>query len=72
MGFLKYQKDLVGLKFVGRTDKLINYYKIKLDKTGDWINHFDPKGGKKVFEGLPLEMAKLKDNHTAKFLKDKL
>jgi excinuclease ABC subunit A len=45
-------------------------------KTADWIIDLGPeggeKGGKVVFEGLPEDMIKLKDNYTAEFLKNKL
>ncbi|WP_266203164.1 excinuclease ABC subunit UvrA [Pontibacter kalidii] len=45
-------------------------------KCADWIIDLGPEGGLNgghlLFEGTPEEMAKLEDNHTARFLKDKL
>lgn len=45
-------------------------------KSADWIIDLGPEGGLNgghlLFEGTPEEMAKLEDNHTARFLKDKL
>ncbi|AKD02467.1 excinuclease ABC subunit UvrA [Pontibacter korlensis] len=45
-------------------------------KCADWIIDLGPEGGTNgghlLFEGTPEEMAKLEDNHTARFLKDKL
>ncbi|MER2998115.1 excinuclease ABC subunit UvrA [Pontibacter populi] len=45
-------------------------------KSADWIIDLGPEGGTNggylLFEGTPEEMAKLDDNHTARFLKDKL
>ncbi|MBC5775901.1 excinuclease ABC subunit UvrA [Pontibacter sp. KCTC 32443] len=45
-------------------------------KSADWIIDLGPEGGINgghlLFEGTPEEMAKLEDNHTARFLKDKL
>ena len=45
-------------------------------KSADWIIDLGPEGGTNgghlLFEGTPEEMAKLEDNHTARFLKDKL
>jgi hypothetical protein len=86
MGFLKYQKALVGVKFVRRIHSLINYYNIELIKPAYCITELikpaycitelgpegGEKGGKVVFEGLPEDMAKLKDNYTAEFLRGKL
>jgi excinuclease ABC subunit A len=44
-------------------------------KCADWIIDIGPeggdKGGKVVFEGLPEDMIKLKNNYTAKFLKER-
>ncbi|MEJ8758527.1 excinuclease ABC subunit UvrA [Pontibacter sp. H259] len=45
-------------------------------KSADWIIDLGPEGGINgghlLFEGTPEDMAKLDDNHTARFLKDKL
>jgi excinuclease ABC subunit A len=45
-------------------------------KSADWIIDLGPEGGTNggylLFEGTPEDMAKLEDNHTARFLKDKL
>jgi excinuclease ABC subunit A len=45
-------------------------------KSADWIIDLGPEGGINgghlLFEGTPEEMAKLEDNHTARFLKDRL
>ncbi len=45
-------------------------------KSADWIIDLGPEGGINgghlLFEGTPEEMAKLEDNHTARFLKGKL
>ncbi|WP_299709180.1 excinuclease ABC subunit UvrA [uncultured Pontibacter sp.] len=45
-------------------------------KCADWIIDLGPEGGTNggylLFEGIPEEMAKLEDNHTARFLKDRL
>ncbi|MDX5436419.1 MAG: excinuclease ABC subunit UvrA [Pontibacter sp.] len=45
-------------------------------KSADWIIDLGPEGGTNgghlLFEGTPEDMAKLEDNQTARFLKDKL
>ena len=45
-------------------------------KCADWIIDIGPEGGDKggniTFEGTPEEIIKLKDNHTANYLKAKL
>jgi excinuclease ABC subunit A len=45
-------------------------------KSADWIIDLGPEGGTNgghlLFEGTPEEMAKLEDNHTARFLKERL
>ncbi|MFD2512697.1 excinuclease ABC subunit UvrA [Pontibacter locisalis] len=45
-------------------------------KSADWIIDLGPEGGINgghlLFEGTPEDMAKLEDNHTARFLKGKL
>jgi excinuclease ABC subunit A len=45
-------------------------------KSADWIIDLGPEGGINgghlLFEGTPEDMAKLEDNHTARFLKDRL
>lgn len=55
---------------------IIIEHNMEVIKTADWIVDLGPEGGqnggKVVFEGTPEQMATLKDNHTAKFLKDKL
>ena len=55
---------------------IIIEHNMEVIKTADWIIDLGPeggaKGGKVVFEGLPEDMAKLKDNYTAQFLKEKL
>jgi len=55
---------------------IIIEHNMEVIKTADWIIDLGPeggeKGGKVVFEGLPEDMIKLKDNHTAEFLREKL
>ncbi len=45
-------------------------------KSADWIIDLGPEGGDKggyiCFEGTPEDMVKIKDNHTADYLKEKL
>ncbi|WP_242929425.1 excinuclease ABC subunit UvrA [Pontibacter vulgaris] len=45
-------------------------------KSADWVIDLGPEGGTNgghlLFEGTPEDMAKLEDNHTARFLKGKL
>ncbi|SIR49000.1 excinuclease ABC subunit UvrA [Pontibacter lucknowensis] len=45
-------------------------------KSADWIIDLGPEGGTNgghlLFEGTPEDMAKLEDNHTARFLKERL
>jgi excinuclease ABC subunit A len=55
---------------------LIIEHTTELIKCADWIIDLGPeggdKGGKIVFSGTPEDMIKLKDNHTAKYLRKKL
>lgn len=55
---------------------LIIEHTIELIKCADWIIDLGPEGGKKggqiVFSGTPEAMIKLKDNHTAEYLRRKL
>lgn len=55
---------------------IIIEHNMEVIKTADWIIDLGPeggqKGGKVVFEGLPEDMIKLKDNYTAQYLKGKL
>ena len=45
-------------------------------KCADWIIDLGPEGGDGggyvVFEGIPEDLAKHKNSHTAKYLKEKL
>jgi len=51
-------------------------HNLEVIKTADWIIDLGPeggnKGGKICFAGTPEELIKLKNNHTAKFLRGKL
>ncbi|WP_025765173.1 excinuclease ABC subunit UvrA [Dyadobacter tibetensis] len=51
-------------------------HNMEVIKCADWIIDLGPEGGDGggylTFEGTPEQMAKLEDNHTADFLKDKL
>ncbi len=51
-------------------------HNMEVIKSADWIIELGPEGGDKgghiVFEGLPEDLAKIKDSYTARFLKDKL
>lgn len=55
---------------------IIIEHNMDIIKSADWIIDLGPEGGinggNLLFEGTPEEMAKLEDNHTARFLKDKL
>ncbi len=55
---------------------LIIEHNMEIVKCADWIIDLGPEGGENggevVFCGTPEEMIKLKDNHTAGFLKEKL
>jgi excinuclease ABC subunit A len=55
---------------------IIIEHNTEMIKCADWIIDLGPEGGDKggqvVFEGVPEEMVKLKNNYTAKFLKDKM
>ena len=51
-------------------------HNVEMIKCADWIIDLGPeggdKGGKITFEGTPEQMILLKDNHTARFLKEKM
>lgn len=51
-------------------------HNVEMIKCADWIIDLGPeggdRGGKVTFEGTPEQMVKLKDNHTAHFLKEKI
>lgn len=55
---------------------LIIEHNMEIVKNADWIIDLGPEGGDNggqlCFAGLPEDMAKLKDNHTAKYLKQKV
>jgi excinuclease ABC subunit A len=55
---------------------IIIEHNMDMIKNADWIIDLGPEGGDKggyiTFEGTPEEMIKLKDNYTARFLKEKL
>ena len=55
---------------------IIIEHNMEIVKSADWIIDLGPEGGDKggtiCFEGLPEDMVKLKDNHTALFLKEKI
>lgn len=55
---------------------IIIEHNMEVIKNADWIIDIGPEGGEHGgninFEGLPEDLAKLKNNHTANFLKSKL
>ncbi len=55
---------------------LIIEHNMEVVKSADWIIDLGPEGGDEggsvCFTGLPEDMIKLKDNHTARFLAEKL
>ncbi|MBX9853586.1 MAG: excinuclease ABC subunit UvrA [Cytophagaceae bacterium] len=55
---------------------IIIEHNMEMVKCADWIIDLGPEGGdqggKVAFEGTPEEMVKLKDNYTAKYLKEKM
>lgn len=55
---------------------LIIEHNMDIIKCADWIIDMGPEGGVKggylLFEGTPEDMIKLADNHTARYLKEKL
>jgi len=55
---------------------IIIEHNTEMIKCADWIIDLGPEGGDKggqvVFEGVPEDMVKVKNNYTAKFLKEKM
>lgn len=55
---------------------LVIEHNLEVIKSADWIIDLGPegglKGGKIVFEGTPEDLVKEKNNHTARFLKEKI
>jgi excinuclease ABC subunit A len=54
---------------------IIIEHNVEVIKSADWIIDMGPEGGENggrvVFEGIPEEMIKLEQNHTAQYLKEK-
>ncbi len=71
----KLLKALNALVDAGNSIVIIEH-NMEVIKSADWIIDLGPEGGDKggqiVFEGTPEEMVKIKGNHTAQFLKEKL
>ncbi len=71
----KLLKSMNALIEQGHTVLVIEH-NTEIIKSADWVIDLGPEGGdeggKVCFEGTPEEMAKLENNHTAQFLKEKL
>lgn len=55
---------------------LVIEHNLEIIKSADWIIDLGPEGGEKggeiCFQGVPEDLIKLENNHTARFLKEKL
>jgi excinuclease ABC subunit A len=71
----KLLKSINALVAQGNSVVIIEH-NMEVIKSADWIIDLGPEGGdlggSVCFEGTPEDMAKLKDNHTARYLKEKL
>ncbi|WP_109832420.1 excinuclease ABC subunit UvrA [Reichenbachiella versicolor] len=71
----KLLASINALVYQGNTVVIIEH-NMEIIKSSDWIIDLGPdggdQGGKLCFAGLPEDMVKLNDNHTARFLKEKL
>lgn len=71
----KLLKSINALVAQGNSVVIIEH-NMEVIKSADWIIDLGPEGGEEggsvCFEGTPEEMTKLKDNHTARYLKEKI
>jgi excinuclease ABC subunit A len=71
----KLLKSINALVAQGNSVVIIEH-NMEVIKSADWIIDLGPEGGdlggSVCFEGTPEDMVKLKDNHTARYLKEKL
>ena len=73
---IKKLLDAINALVDGGNSVVIIEHNTEVIKNADWIIDLGPEGGEEggnmCFAGLPEDLAKLKDNYTAQYLKEKL